>query len=272
MRIIRVFPRRTSFTPNDRLAFVGDPPLDRPEADEVHVSCCFTWDLERAKRLQSAWGQYYPVVKLGGPGLGNVPYDFKFGRYVKPGVTFTSRGCDNECPWCLVPGTEGRLREHASYPPGNIIQDNNLLQCSDRHIEDVIEMLSYVGKAVTFSGGLEADRVTDRFVDQIRSLSIHELWFACDRKQAIFPLKKALSKLTELTRNQKRCYVLIGFNETIDEARKRLSEVLLAGCYPFAQLYQPPDKYIEYSHDWLNLRRTFERPAAMYSLLKELEA
>jgi hypothetical protein len=42
--VIRVFPRRTSLTPTDEYAFVGEPPMLRPEADEVHVSCTFTWD------------------------------------------------------------------------------------------------------------------------------------------------------------------------------------------------------------------------------------
>lgn len=43
MTLIRVFPRRTKWTPTDSYAFVGDPPMMRPEADEVHVSCVFTW-------------------------------------------------------------------------------------------------------------------------------------------------------------------------------------------------------------------------------------
>ena len=34
MKIIRVFPRRTSLTPVDDMAFVGNPPMLRPEADE----------------------------------------------------------------------------------------------------------------------------------------------------------------------------------------------------------------------------------------------
>ena len=37
--IARVFPRRTSATPDDELAFIGDPPLFLPGMDEVHVSC-----------------------------------------------------------------------------------------------------------------------------------------------------------------------------------------------------------------------------------------
>ena len=64
--IIRVFPRRTSYTPTDKYAFIGDPPMFRPDADEVHISCTFTWDKANAERLRDAWGQYYPVVTLGG--------------------------------------------------------------------------------------------------------------------------------------------------------------------------------------------------------------
>jgi len=39
MKIARVLPRRTSATPDNELAFIGDPPLFLPAADEVHVSC-----------------------------------------------------------------------------------------------------------------------------------------------------------------------------------------------------------------------------------------
>ena len=70
MNIIRVFPRRTSYTPTDNMAFVGDPPLFRPDADEVHVSVTFTWDKSEGERLADAWSQYYQNVKLGGVAYG----------------------------------------------------------------------------------------------------------------------------------------------------------------------------------------------------------
>ena len=43
MRILRVFPKRKSYTPDDDLVFVGPPPFAEmiPEHDEVHVSCTF---------------------------------------------------------------------------------------------------------------------------------------------------------------------------------------------------------------------------------------
>ena len=67
MSLIRVFPRRTKWTPTDDMAFVGDPPMMRPDADEVHVSCTFTWDIPEARRLFHAWKQYYGRVDVGGP-------------------------------------------------------------------------------------------------------------------------------------------------------------------------------------------------------------
>ena len=42
--IARVFPRRTKATPDDALAFTGEPPLlELPEIDEVHISVAFTY-------------------------------------------------------------------------------------------------------------------------------------------------------------------------------------------------------------------------------------
>lgn len=41
-RIIRVFPSRTSYTPEDEYVFIGMPPFIIPEHDEVHISCTFT--------------------------------------------------------------------------------------------------------------------------------------------------------------------------------------------------------------------------------------
>lgn len=125
-KVIRVFPKRTSHTPIDDMAFIGAPPLDRPEADEVHISCAFTWDQPKAEDLKMAWSQYYPVVKVGGPAYDDPCDGFTPGQYLKPGITITSRGCNNHCPWCLVPEREGKIRELAICP-GNKIQDNNLL-------------------------------------------------------------------------------------------------------------------------------------------------
>ena len=108
--VARVFPRRTSATPDDDLAFIGDPPLALPPVDEVHVSCTFTWDRPEAERLARSWGQHGYRVSLGGPAYDAPAGDFAPGLYVKAGMTFTSRGCIRRCPFCFVPRREGQLR------------------------------------------------------------------------------------------------------------------------------------------------------------------
>lgn len=50
-RIIRVFPYKTSYTPDDDMVFIGMPPFIIPEHDEVHISCTFSWDRELCKQL-----------------------------------------------------------------------------------------------------------------------------------------------------------------------------------------------------------------------------
>lgn len=53
--ILRVFPRRTDMTPTDDMAFIGNPPLIRPEADEVQLfsRCSFpNWISSKTRLCQ----------------------------------------------------------------------------------------------------------------------------------------------------------------------------------------------------------------------------
>ena len=264
MTLIRVFPRRTSLTPTDELAFVGNPPMDRPEADEVHVSCAFTWDLREAYRLQKEWSQFYPKVLIGGPALESPLGPFIPGRYLKEGVTFTTRGCNKKCPWCLVPKREGRLSETQDFPDGWMVQDNNLLQAGREHIEKVIAMLDRQKRAAVFSGGIDATLVDDWFADQLRRIRVEAVFLAADTEGALKPLKLAVDRLAFLGRKKIRSYTLIGFgNDTVEKAEERLERVWEIGSMPFAQLYQPADRFITYNHAWKALAKKWSRPAAM---------
>jgi len=73
MNIIRAFPQRTSYTPDDGMAFIGDPPgLLIPPHDEVHISCTFTWEKIEGERLKYQWEAHADKgVLLGGPAYGS---------------------------------------------------------------------------------------------------------------------------------------------------------------------------------------------------------
>ena len=258
--MIRVFPSRNKWTPDDELSFVGDPPLFRPHEMPVKISVTFTWDIDEGERLYNAWKQYYQDVQIGGPAYGDSGDGFTPGMFIKNGVTFTSRGCPFNCPWCFVPRREGKIRE-LEIRPGYIIQDNNLLACSRQHIKKVFALLKQQKRAAIFSGGLDSRLLKDWHVELLKSINIHEMWFAADSQERLSDLKKIAPKLKDFPANKKRCYVLIGYpGESITAAEDRLREVYELGFYPFAQLYQWNEK-TGYNRAWKNLQRNWSRPA-----------
>lgn len=274
-RILRVFPRKTTYSPDDELAFFGTPPLPYfiPEHDEVHVSCTFTWDKKESEWLAFQWeGATNKPVKLGGPAYNSPAEEFVQGLYMKSNIIFTSRGCNNNCPWCCVPRLEGKIKE-LPIVQGNWIQDNNFLQTSRSHKEKVFDMLK-TQKQICFKGGLEADLFDDWFVEQLNGLyyvrgskkisRIVEIWLACDTDGRINDFKKACEKLKKVgfTREKIKCYVLsYGKDMEKDEARARI--VYEAGAMPFMQLYREfLEEKTEYSKEWNAFARMWQRPAA----------
>lgn len=262
MNIIRVFPRKTAYTPDDDMAYIGLPPMEIPDHDEIHISCAFTWDKAYCEDLAYQWeGRTNKPVKIGGPAYNSPAEDFVQGLYIKKNIIFTTRGCNNNCPWCCVPRLEGKLRE-LPICQGNIIQDNNFLQASRQHKDKVFDMLR-TQKNICFKGGLESDLIDDHFVDGVSSLRISELWLACDTDARIPYLQKACEKLskTGFNRNKIKCYVLsYGKDREADEARARA--VYEAGAMPFVQLYRDfSDTKTTYNADWNAWARMWQRPA-----------
>ena len=262
--MIRVFTHKSNWTPKDDLSFVGDPSLFRPTDDiPVRISCVFTWRIEEAERLKRSWSRFYSDVQVGGPAYDDRGNVFVPGRFVKYGITITSRGCPNDCEWCLVPRREGKIRELPIMPGWNV-NDNNLLACSEGHIERVFDMLREQKTPIVFSGGLDARIFGERHADLLRSINLGEAWFACDYPGAIDELKNVAELLPDINPRKKRTYVLTGFNgDTISQAEKRLETVFNFGFWPFAMLYRSSEalKRNEWSKDWLKLQKIWTRPA-----------
>lgn len=227
--IARVFPSRTRATPTDEYAFVGDPPLFLPPGiSEVHVSVTFSWDLPKAERLQRAWSRIAPAL-IGGPATGQRGDAFTPGMYLRPGYTITSRGCPNACWFCSVPAREGRAIRELPIRDGHNVLDDNLLACSEEHINSVVGMLKRQKERVLFTGGMEAARLKPWHVELFKQLRPKRIYFAYDSQQDLPALEKA-AKLFQVheygTRNILSCYVLIGYDgDTFDEATQRLETV-----------------------------------------------
>jgi len=264
-KIARVFPTKTSMSPTDQDTYFGLPVMFMPKYDEIHISVTFTWDIDKAKRLAQEW-KPYGEVKIGGPAFGDPGGEFEPGKYIRSGVTITSRGCFNKCSFCFVPKREGKLRE-LEVKPGNIIQDNNFLACSKNHRDKVFSMLKSQ-KHIDFSGGLEAVRVTDDIVEQLRGLRIYQVWLAFDHPNNEKPLKLAINRLSKYFGDRQiRTYVLIGYkDDTTDKAETRLCKVYEFGSLPFAMLYRD-EKNSPQTKEWKQFQRKWVRPAIIRSRL-----
>lgn len=271
--VLRVFPRRTAATPTDDRAFVGNPPMFWPDADEVHVSVTFTWDRAEGVRLFQAWMATGLPVKIGGPAFDEPGGEFVPGRYLKPGYTITSRGCPNSCWFCAVPRREGELRELA-IADGWIVQDDNLLACSEAHIRAVFAMLKRQSHRAEFRG-LEAWHLRGWHVDLLADLKPARTYFAYDTPDDLEPLRAAGAMLREAgfrPNNHDVCaYVLIGApNDTFDAAETRLRDTWDAGFFPFAMLYR--NARGDTRADWRRFQRSWTRPAAVATMLARAEA
>lgn len=263
MRIARVFPRITKATPRDSLCFFDGPGLFPPEVDEVHISVAFTWDLPNAEWLEKQWRHIAPV-KIGGPAFGQPSGEFVPGRYVKPGYTITSRGCHNRCWFCSVWKREPKLIE-LPIIAGNNLLDDNILACSDSHINAVFNMLG-TQRGVEFTGGLEAKLLKSWHIDRLLQIKPKQMFFAYDTKDDLDPLFDAAKMLDESGLNKGhrcRCYVLIGYpNDTFKDAELRLRQALFLGYTPMAMLWR--NKKGKTKRDWRIFQRKWARPAIIH--------
>ena len=260
MRLIRVFPRRTNATPTDELTYVGKPDLFA-EADEVHVSVAFSWDVPEAERLAQLWETVAPV-KIGGPATGMAGGEFTPGVYLKPGYVFTSRGCPGRCWYCDVWRREGGIRELPIRDGWNVL-DSNLLACSEAHIRAVFAMLARHKQRPRFTGGLDAERMQPWIAEELRALHTAGLFLAYDKPEDYEPVTEAARMLWAAgftpEGHRIRCYVLIGYQgDTFDKAEDRLRQILRLGLFPMAMLYR--DGRHAPSADWREFTRQWARP------------
>lgn len=274
VKIARVFPRKTNMTPDDDLAFINcqPPMLWLPEIDEVHISVAFTWDMAEAEKLAEQWRIVGVPVKMGGPAFNQPGTEFVPGMYVKQGMTITSRGCPNHCWFCAVPKRERGLRELEIHDGWNVL-DDNLLACSDEHVEKVFQMLARQEHRPVFTGGLEAKIIKPWHAKRLREIKTERMYFAYDTPDDYEPLVDAGRLLMQEghkpTSHTMCCYCLIGYpNDTFEKAEKRLTDAIKAGFMPYAMLYR--DERGEVDPAWKKFQREWLRPAIVGTKMREI--
>lgn len=276
-RLIRVFPRKNKATPDDNLAYYGPPDLFA-EADEIHVDVTFTTDKPIAEALAEEWKHVAPV-KVGGVAYEldrAEPYPLEFvpGRYVKPGFTFTSRGCPRRCWFCSVWKKRPEATPIPGFHDGWNVLDDNLLSCPEPHVRSVFAMLKRQKRRIEFTGGLEAAALQDYQVGLLVDMKPRpNCFFAYDPGDPFETLQTAARRLIEggftARSHRLRTYVLIGFpKDTLQLAEDRMNQMLSIGFTPHAMLWSPETTSAEKYRpgiEWRRLQRRWARPAIIHA-------
>lgn len=239
--------------------------------DKVYMSKVFTFTPDDQRVIQAD-----KVVK-GGTGYDisiALPYyiesildiDYTIYPMFPFSIQFFSRGCIRKCPFCLVRDKEGYIQSVAPMnlnPNGKHIEvlDNNFF--ANPTWKDSVSWLKKTKLPINLHG------VDVRIMDEEQAYhlnrlkikgSIHIAWD--NPKQDItFHLKEMIKyiKPYKIT-----CYVLTGFNSTIEEDIYRVEKLRELGISPFVQPYRDfennrtPSKELRAFARYVNHKATFK--------------
>lgn len=158
---------------------------------------------------------------------------------------FLTRGCPNNCEFCIVTRKEGRVSKQVA-DLGEFHRDQreiklldpNLLACRDR--EKLLDQLASGGAWVDFTQGLDArllDRDNIRLLQRVKKKMVH---FAWDRERDSEAVLSGLRLYKELTRCGKRntsVYVLVNYDTSFDFDLHRVYTLRRMGFHPYVMLY-----------------------------------
>jgi hypothetical protein len=178
--------------------------------------------------------------------------DYRLYGHVDYALGFLTRGCDQHCPFCLVPKKEGGLQAvPASFdgfvPRGQkkiMLLDNNLL--AHPAAEELLRQMIRRKYEVNFNQSLDIRYLTEKKAALLRQVECRNrrftkwmLFFACNDVVAIREFEEKAAWLRAFGMDHLGVLLLYGFNTCLSEDYQRL--LLLRRNYwiPFLLEYRP---------------------------------
>lgn len=205
-------------------------PLMRFLVDKIYVSCIYTWNKAKCKEWQKD-------AEIGGSGWDLRKVLPKEIEKVKPKINlgFTTRGCIRNCEFCIVQEKEGKIRIEGDiydiwdgkYKEITLL-DNNILALP-KHFLKICSQIQKENLKVDFNQGLDIRLVTPEIARALSKLiPSNKFWrFAFDEIKIENKVRKGIELLLSNNVSKHRIffYVLVGFNDTIEEEIRR-AEIL----------------------------------------------
>ena len=160
-------------------------------------------------------------------------------------IGYLTRGCPNNCRWCVVPKKEGSIRPYRTWREivrndSNklVLMDNNILAC-EYGIKQ-LESLIGSGYSIDLNQGMDARLVDDRIAGILAKLNwIRYIRFSCDQKSQIEPILKTAELLGKYGKKPYNIFVYLLVTKDIDDAAYRVEQLKkLKGINIYAQAEQ----------------------------------
>lgn len=150
-------------------------------------------------------------------------------------IGYITRGCPNNCRWCLVPAKEGSIRPYRHWqelvrPDSKklVLMDNNIL-ASDFGIAE-LESLVGSGYAIDLNQGMDARLVDERVAKILAGLKwIKYIRFSCDQQAQIEPIMRTAELLGKYGVKPYRLFIYLLVTADIEDAVKRVEALKRLG-------------------------------------------
>ena len=177
---------------------------------------------------------------------------------------FLTRGCPNNCPFCIVSQKEGlksvRVATLDEFWKGqkNIkLLDANTLACKEK--KEILKELVDSRAWIDFTQGVDARLINEEIAEVLAEVKTKRIHFAFDlmknEKQIIKGLKM-FKKYSKIDSRNTIVYILTNFNTTHEEDLYRINAVEDAGYTPDVRIYrkETAPKITRYLQRWCNNR------------------
>lgn len=143
-------------------------------------------------------------------------------------IGYITRGCPNNCRWCVVPRKEGQIRAYRTWQglarrdtDKLVLMDNNILAC--KYGIEQLKSLIGSGYKIDLNQGMDARLVTEYVSDILSQLSwIRFIRFSCDQKSQIIPVRRTIELLIKRGVKPYRIFIYLLVTADIEDASERL--------------------------------------------------
>ena len=180
---------------------------------------------------------------------------------------FLTRGCPNNCAFCIVSKKEGRISKKVAdlsefWRGQKYIKllDANLLACKDK--QELLQQLIESKSQIDFTQGLDARFITDDVAEMLKQIKTKRVHFAFDfmkYEKAIIEGLRIYKKINPLPDYKTIVYMLVNFDTTIDEDLYRVKKITELGYIPDIRIYRKPSapQILKDLQRWCNNRLIF---------------